>query len=190
MIESAKAAVNGLCPIVALTPFGLSGPYANFKGPEAITAAFGGVTYAIGEEQREPLRPPGRQGLVQSGLAGAIVALAAVHAFKSNQGADPTAATGVVDISEADIWATLHMGTTLVAYLFGNRIRKRSGNRVAGQPFPHQLFECADGWIAVQASERHQFEAFPEMLGNPTWLADRELGSRSDMNRSVWQRRN
>ena len=51
-----------------------------------------------------------------------------------------------------------------------------------GQPYPHQLFRCKDGWIAIQASERHQHALFMEMVGSPEWAAERRFGSRLDMN--------
>lgn len=162
--------------VCAISPFGLSGPYAQFQGPEIVTSAFGGMSVGIGEARREPLRMPLMQTAIQSGLVAAITSLGALV------DRPPDDATHVVDISETDVWATIHAGTTMVAFLFSNRMRKRAGRRVLGQPYPHQLFQCKDGWMAVQASEPHQFNQFVEMVGSPDFIVQRYFGTRMTMN--------
>jgi crotonobetainyl-CoA:carnitine CoA-transferase CaiB-like acyl-CoA transferase len=159
--------------VAALTPFGLTGPYASYQGSELTASAFGGTSMAIGERGRPPLKMPLMQTAIQAGLMAAI----GVAGFF----ADPADGTTVLDISETDVWATIHTGTTVVAYLFSNQVRRRSGRRVAGLPFPHQLFRCKDGWISIQASEREQYRQFMDMVGSPEWAEDRRYGSRVTM---------
>lgn len=161
--------------VCAITPFGLTGPYRDFAGPEVVTTAFGGMSVGIGEPGRPPLTMPLMQSAVQGGLVAAIAAMGALA------GPDSGAAS-VVDISETDVWATIHAGTTMVSFLFSNRLRRREGRRVLGQPYPHQLFRCKDGFIAIQGSERHQYRSFIEMVGSPEWVTDRRFGSRLEMN--------
>lgn len=162
--------------VCAITPFGLTGPYRDYAGPEIVTASFGGMTVGIGQPARPPLKMPFMQTAIQAGLIAATSVMGALF--------DPPTAEGamVIDVSETDVWATVHAGTTMVAFLFSNRMRRREGRRVLGQPYPHQLFRCGDGWIAVQASERHQWESFVEMVGSPDFLTDRRFGSRMEMN--------
>ena len=165
------------CRVVcAITPFGLTGPYRDFMGPEIVTSAFGGMSVGIGEPGRPPLKVPLMQAAIQAGLVGAIAVMGALFDRPTGDGA------AVIDVSETDVWATVHAGTTMVAFLFSNRMRRREGRRVVGQPYPHQLFRCKDGWIAIQASERHQWEQFVEMVGSPDFLTDRRFGSRMEMN--------
>ncbi len=167
------------CGVVcAITPFGLSGPYRDYRGPEIVTSAFGGSSVGIGAPGRPPLRMPLSQTAIQAGLVAAIAALG--DAYEGDH--EAAAGARVVDIAESDVWATVHTGTTVVSYLFSNRLRSRQGRRVLGQPYPHQLFRCSDGWIAIQASERHQHQLFIEMVGSPEWAAERRFGSRLDMN--------
>ncbi len=163
--------------VVAVTPFGLAGPYRDFTGTEFTSSAFGGMSVGIGEPGRPPLQMPLMQSAIQGGVMAASVTLATLL--------DPPPAERpavVVDISETDVWATLHAGTTMVSFLFSNRMRRREGRRLLGQPYPHQLFRCKDGWIAVQGSERHQYDAFIEMVGSPEWATERRFGSRLTMN--------
>jgi crotonobetainyl-CoA:carnitine CoA-transferase CaiB-like acyl-CoA transferase len=165
------------CRVVcAITPFGLTGPYRDFLGGEIVTSAFGGMSVGIGEPGRPPLKIPMIQGAVQAGLVGAIAVMGSLFDAPTDAGA------AVIDISETDVWATVHAGTTMVAFLFSNRMRRREGRRVVGQPYPHGLFRCKDGWMAIQASERHQWDQFVEMVGAPDFLTDRRFGSRMEMN--------
>ena len=160
--------------VCAITPFGLSGPYQDFAGPELVTTSYGGMNVGIGERDRAPLKMPFMQTAVQAGLVASIAIMGALMGDVEE--------TDVVEISETDVWASIHAGTTMVSFLFSNRLRIRAGRRVLGQPYPHQLFRCRDGWIAVQASERRQFDEFVEMVGSPTWAVERQFGTRMDMN--------
>ena len=165
----------GSSVVCSITPFGLSGPYRDFSGPEFVTTAVGGMNVGIGEPERAPLKIPFMQTALQAGLVASIAVMGALMGDKAKE-------STVVEISETDVWATIHAGTTMVAFLFSNRLRIRSGRRVLGQPYPHQLFQCKDGWIAVQASERRQFDEFIEMVGSPAWSKDQRFGNRMEMN--------
>jgi crotonobetainyl-CoA:carnitine CoA-transferase CaiB-like acyl-CoA transferase len=116
------------------------------------------------------------QSAIQGGLMAAITSLGSIAGKTTNP------ETQVLDISETDVWATVHAGTTMVSFLFSNRVRRRAGRRVLGQPYPHQLFRCKDGWMAVQASEPHQFNQLVEMLGSPDFIVERHFGTRMEMN--------
>ena len=160
--------------VCAVTPFGLTGPYAHYRGPDAIVSAYGGMSVGIGDPKRAPLHMP----LMQSAIQGGILATIAIIGALLDERDEPA----VLDISESDVWATLHAGTTMSSFFFSNRMRRRAGRRLLGQPYPHQLFECKDGLIAVQASERHQYAALVEMVGSPDFLVDRRFGTRMQMN--------
>ena len=162
--------------VCAITPFGFTGPYAGYRGPELVTSAFGGMNVGIGEPGRPPLNMPFMQTAVQAGLTAAIAVIGDLVEVRDR------GETTVVEISETDVWATIHAGTTMVSFLFSNRLRKREGRRVLGQPYPHSLFRCKDGWIALQASERHQYDQLIEMVGSPQWAIDRKFGNRMQMN--------
>ncbi len=160
--------------VCAVTPFGLTGPYAKFRGPDAVVSAYGGMSVGIGDPKREPLHMPLLQSAIQGGLMAAIAIIGALLTERTGP--------AVLDISESDVWATMHAGTTMVSFFFSNRMRRRAGRRLLGQPYPHQLFECKDGLIAVQASERHQFDNLVAMVGSPGFLLDRRFGTRMEMN--------
>ncbi len=90
--------------MVSITAFGQSGPYRDYKGYAINASALGGQTVCAGEKGREPLTPPLCLGHYQSGTAGATAAMGAIFA-RENSGNGQH-----VDVSEAQVWATLHTG--------------------------------------------------------------------------------
>lgn len=167
--------------VCAISPFGLTGPYSSYRGPEMVTSAFGGMSTGIGEPNRPPLKAPLMQTAIQAGLASSIVIMGTVAVGASDGDASGPGAT-VFDISETDVWATIHAGTSMISFIFANRARKRAGRRVLGLPYPHQLFQCKDGWIAIEPGRRRRYDDFIEMVGSPDWALERRFGSRLTMN--------
>ena len=58
---AALQARNPLLVSLSLTPFGLTGPYADWQSTPLVSLALGGYLYLSGEETREPLMLPGYQ---------------------------------------------------------------------------------------------------------------------------------
>lgn len=160
------SAVNPKLIVVAISPYGQDGPYRDYKAYDINTQAAGGLSLGIGEPDREPLKLPLTQSGFQAGLVGALAALCALF------GREATGRGQLIDVAEADVWATVHTGVGVVAWLFSGRLRQRSGRRLIGQPYPHGVFRCKDGHVALQCSERRQWERFLEMLGDPEWGRD------------------
>ncbi|HEX7128195.1 MAG TPA: CoA transferase [Thermodesulfobacteriota bacterium] len=149
-----------------VTPYGLTGPYRDRPAHDINVAAAGGVSLGIGAPDREPLKLPYDQTGFQAGLVAAFAVLASVL------GRTRTGRGRLNDISEAEVWATIHTGPGVVAWLFSGRLRRRSGHRLLGLPWPHTVLPCRDGYFALQASERRHWEAFVEMIGSPEWTRD------------------
>src|SRR6266487_3505649 len=47
--------------VARITPFGCTGPYANYQGTELVVEALGGLLYLVGTPDREPVMPHGYQ---------------------------------------------------------------------------------------------------------------------------------
>src|SRR4030042_29057 len=103
--------INPHTIMVSLTAFGQNGPYRDYKGYAINCSALGGQTVCAGEPGREPLPPPLSLGHYQSVAAGATAAMAACLA------AEITGEGQQVDISEAQVWATLHTGNQESAFV-------------------------------------------------------------------------
>jgi crotonobetainyl-CoA:carnitine CoA-transferase CaiB-like acyl-CoA transferase len=152
--------------VAAITPYGLDGPYRDWRAYDFNTADLGGLTSRIGDPAREPLKLPLSQGGIQAGLVAAIAILAAAWARANDGGGEG------LDVAEAEVWATLHTGFGVTRYLVDGRVEGRSRHRFLNHPYPHTVLPCRDGHVALQCAERRQWQRLVELLGNPAWAAD------------------
>jgi crotonobetainyl-CoA:carnitine CoA-transferase CaiB-like acyl-CoA transferase len=161
--------------MTSITPFGQTGPYRDYVGYDLNCQALGGLSVGIGSPEREPLRLSYSQSYYQAGIAAAIATMGALFQRGLNGEGQH------VDISISDVLATIHTGGQIVAYIFRHIIGKRQGFRVRGQPYPHAIFRCKDGFVALQAAERRQWEKVCDMMGRPDWTQNPKYKDRIAM---------
>ncbi|MBM2824709.1 MAG: CoA transferase [Dehalococcoidales bacterium] len=65
--------------LTSITPFGQSGPYQDFKGPDLITWSIGGMNHVSGDPDRPPVRVSFPQSYPHGGAAGAAAAMFALY---------------------------------------------------------------------------------------------------------------
>ena len=73
-----EAAVGGRSDstvLVDVSPFGRSGPYAEWNSSDLVTWAMGGYLYFTGSPDREPIWVPGGQAQLHAGAHAAFAAL-------------------------------------------------------------------------------------------------------------------
>lgn len=161
---------------VYVTPFGLTGPYAHWKGEELTSfhlSALGILTPAEldGPTDQPPLKAGGRQALLVAGLTAAVATLHALFA---------RAATGQgqrVDVSEWEPLASFQfMNLARWAYMGDpgtRRTREVTTRRI----------RCKDGAVAVLFAQDHQWQAWVEVMGNPGWAHNPEYRTRAGRSR-------
>ena len=161
--------LNPLLVNLSMTPFGLSGPYADWKSTPLVSLALGGYLYLSGEEDREPLMLPGYQAqrlTAMKGYAGIMLALRAREITGKGQ---------PVEVSEMEALAALHQ-FTFVSHEYDGIIRKRAGVRLAtGRRtggYPITTLPCKDGYITFSASAPHQWDYVCAMIGREDLLID------------------
>ena len=161
--------LNPLLVNLSLTPFGLSGPYADWHSSPLVSLALGGYLYLSGEEDREPLMLPGYQAqrlTAMKGYAGLMLALRAREMTGRGQ---------PVELSEMEALAALHQ-FTFVSHQYDGIIRKRAGVRLAtGRRtggYPITTLPCKDGYITFSASAPHQWDYVCAMIGREDLLID------------------
>ena len=161
--------VNPMLVNLSLTPFGLSGPYADWQSSPLVSLALGGYLYLSGEEDREPLMLPGYQAqrlAAMKGYAGVMLALRAREITGRGQ---------AVEVSEMEALAALHQ-FTFVSHEYDGIIRKRAGVRLAtGRRtggYPITTLPCKDGYITFSASAPHQWDYVCAMIGREDLLTD------------------
>ena len=157
--------VNPRLIVTSITSYGQTGPYKDYKGHALNTAGLGGQTMRTGEPQREPLAPPLSQSHYQSGAMGAVGTMSAIFARRSmGEGQH-------VDISEAEVWATIHFGHGVHLGVFEGRKSMRSGHRTISV-YPWCILSCKDGYMCLIAIQGFQWKRFLEAMGTPEWMAD------------------
>jgi benzylsuccinate CoA-transferase BbsE subunit len=125
---------------VAITPFGLTGPYADRPASDLTLLAAGGLLALAGDPDREPVRAWGEQTAVIAGVHASAAALIALLVLETEgQGQ-------IVDLSAQE--AVAHSLENAVQYLdLEGVVRARAG--AGPQEAGTGLFRCADGWIYV-----------------------------------------
>lgn len=147
----------------SITPFGQSGPYADYRALELQTVHGGGWGWLTpGCSDRAdlpPLKPYGHQADLQAGFGAAMASLAAVdRAQRTGQGEH-------LDYSVmAHTAAMLEAGFITWSYL--REIPSRLGARVLN---PWRILPVADGDVFVVCVEQDQWVRLKELMGSPEW---------------------
>ena len=119
--------------LVDVSPFGRSGPYAEWNSSDLVTWAMGGYLYFTGSPDREPIWVPGGQAQLHAGAHAALAALVGLHER------DHSGRGQCVEVAELDATLTAH------AWLV-------SSWAACGMPLvrqPGDLIRAVDGWVYV-----------------------------------------
>lgn len=174
---------------VSVTPFGLLGPYAGWKGAEIVAYAMGGPMNATGMAEREPLKLAGNVVSVQCGNVAAVAALAALTvAQRSGRGVAVDVANFETQAGSIDRRSGLLMWRT-----FTGRNATRQGGHRAGL-IPAGVYPTLDGYVQVLMAPNWLLK-LAAMLGDdellhqlslPDWPDDPELPELLDTALHVW----
>lgn len=146
---------------VSVTGYGAEGPYSDQRCYPINAAALGGLSVGIGRPRERPLTIPLELGQFQLGVVAASGALAAVLAREHAGGQ-------CVDVSETDVWATVHTGQNILTFLYLGVSGIRAGNHSVGQ-YPNSFLPCKDGYICISLVPLPQWVKFIEVMGTPEW---------------------
>ena len=159
--------VNPNAVLLSITPWGLDGPYCDYRAYPMNELHASGAAYALGVPDQEPITLPGPQSSYLAGANGAGAAVTALYAR------DITGEGQLVDISTIETVVTVLMGHAVVkAHHLGERTM-RTGHRLAGMA-PHTHFPCKDGYFCVIGTQPPHWERLKDALGRPDW-AESEL---------------
>jgi crotonobetainyl-CoA:carnitine CoA-transferase CaiB-like acyl-CoA transferase len=127
--------------VAQVSPFGATGPYAEYDGNSITAMAMSTIMYNTGEPDREPLTTGGEPGEYIAGVQLWIGILAAIENRTRNGGGDH------VDVSMAEAVAAADEYNAAM-YGFQGAIRRRYYSRhIFG--YPNDIMPCADGHIVV-----------------------------------------
>jgi len=151
--------------MISITPFGQTGPYADWRGTDL------NAYHLTGASSRYcglPGEAPLEHGTFAADYFGAVAAaswgLAAVYGRKS---------TGVgqhVDVSSAEAIAAAFVGgQNIGGYAQDGKFDKRTG---VGMPLgaPATIVPCKDGHVWMLALEPGQWNGIAKVMGDPEWM--------------------
>jgi crotonobetainyl-CoA:carnitine CoA-transferase CaiB-like acyl-CoA transferase len=150
---------------VAISSFGLSGPYREYRGNEFIDFASGGYTFITGDPDREPLQAGAPVAGHVVGMNAAIGAMAALRAREASGRGQ------LVDVGAMESMAAIHQWT-IVLFTHQGVVKRRAGNRHAESYYPMGPVPCADGWVSLGVASAAQWEGFCLAIDVPELLAD------------------
>ena len=166
--EFAPARLRALAPgavVVAITPWGLDGPWRGRPWTDATLQALSGALMTRGDRDRPPV--------IQGGsiCEWATGAMAAVGLLAARWEAVRTGAGDLVDVSMLEAaMLTLTMYTATWASIAGAPMR---ANRQINLPAIHQT---KDGYVGFMVVTGQQWLDFCVLVAQPEWLEDESLG--------------
>lgn len=169
----ALRAANPRAAIVAITPFGLTGPDRDRPATDLTLLAASGMarllTGQVDDLSEPPIRAVGEQSAFLGGLAAACAGMHAVQA--GTPGA-------VVDVSLQESLATLAMTELTRAGQTGKawqRKRLTDGNGATVCILP-----ASDGYAAISPREDRQWASWLKAMGSPAWGEEPRFRTKAD----------
>lgn len=156
---------NPCLVMCSITPFGLTGPYKDYRAYEITQAHGGGWAWlspgALDQPGLSPLKAFGHQADFQGALAAATVTLAACYkALETGVGEH-------IDLSVQEYVASF-LEQNFVYYTYMGRVASRLGRRLL---YPWGIYEAEDGLIFLVNAEPSQWDRLVELMGNPEWAS-------------------
>lgn len=145
---SALEKINPQLIMISITPFGQSGPYKGYKGPDIVAWAMGGEMYVSGDTDRPPVRISHHSQAylhaAAEGAVGAMIALSFREMTGEGQQVDVSIQESVVRVSHQI--ATIPWDTNMNRFPV-NAVR---GTATTSGPRMTHLWNCRDGYIIFQ----------------------------------------
>lgn len=173
--ELVAAALDAAAPSVRtfVTPYGISGPHAEYAAAPGSVFALGGelsmLPGGLGYRMfpdAPPLLTRGDVAEFDGGVIGALVSLAALyHDVEEGTDVDVAATEACVSLNR---WLVSH-------YDESGWIESRDT-----RSYPYAgMFACADGYVMLQPSTEGQWTSLVEMMGRPEWALKPEYATRA-----------
>ena len=161
--------------ITTITPFGLTGPYKDYKANDLILFHMSSYAHIIASSvedpnQEPPIRAGGHQSEFVSGLSAATATMISVFSqLQTTQGTH-------IDISKLESITMMHQGTLADAAFSKKRQSRKASDRKVGAIVA--MLPTIDGYITISPREDHQWEAWLKIIGNPEWSLKPEYDTR------------
>ena len=157
-------AINPALVMTSISGFGSTGPYRDFKSPNIVAFAMGGLMNLCGHPERAPLSGPCdiayRLGSVHAAF-GTLVAL--FNRRVSGRGDH-------LDISLQDVLVADPFLRIITRYSVTGEVPQRTGHSQATTVA--ETYQCKDGFVRIFCNQPDHWRRLVEWLGNPPELID------------------
>jgi benzylsuccinate CoA-transferase BbsE subunit len=135
--------INPRVIMTSITPFGLIGPYKNYKATDIVVMAMGGLMYITGNPDQPPLRISLPQAFLLASAHGAAASMVA-YFYRETSGEGQH-----VDVSaqECVLW---EIANAIPLWELNQHILRRAGSYITGRwtgTKQRLLWKCQDGYV-------------------------------------------
>lgn len=168
---SALADLNARLIVSSITPFGKTGPYADYEANDIVLQAMSGFMSVNGDPKRSPLQIPLEHGFHMAGRQVALATMMALHHQRE------TGEGQHIDVSAMEC-VLMEPSFMMLWYTYLGGIEGR-GRGYGARVVDGDLKECKNGgWIALTADGGNPWESFARFFGVPE-LKNEKYASRA-----------
>jgi CoA:oxalate CoA-transferase len=160
------APCNPTIACLALTGFGLNGPFADRPAYDYIIQAIAGILSLTGEPDGPPVRAGYSMVDNSSGIMAAFALTAMIHAGRGGQ----------VEVSLYDALLS-QLNYIASAYLNGGEEPRRYKSGAHSYFVPAQIFDTKDGHLALFVTHDEFWRKMSVELDRPHWLTDQRFAT-------------
>jgi crotonobetainyl-CoA:carnitine CoA-transferase CaiB-like acyl-CoA transferase len=157
---------------LGVTWFGDTGPYADWRGNDAVILALSGIAFPFGLPEGPPVLAQGHASQVLAGLNGFIGALAALMS-----GPDGPSR---VDVNVLESALCFTEPGVVAAAADPLALSSRGGVNRYTPVYPSSIYATTDGHVGVTALTPGQWSALCELIGRPELTQDPRLATSAD----------
>jgi crotonobetainyl-CoA:carnitine CoA-transferase CaiB-like acyl-CoA transferase len=160
----AVQAINPSLVITSITGFGLTGPYRDFKAPNLVAFAMGGLMNLCGHPARAPLMGPCDVAYHLGSVHAAFGTLVALYNRRGTGRGDH------VEVSLQDVLVADPFLRIITRYSVTGEIPERTGH--SQSTTVAETYKCKDGYARIFCNQPDHWKRLVEWLGNPPELMD------------------
>jgi crotonobetainyl-CoA:carnitine CoA-transferase CaiB-like acyl-CoA transferase len=164
--ESLRA-INPAIVLTSITGFGLSGPYRDFKAPNIVAFAMGGLMNLCGHPGRAPLVGPCDVGYHLGSVHAAFGTLVALYNRRGTGYGDH------VEVSLQDVLVADPFLRIITRYSVSGEVVERTGH--SQSTTVAETYRCKDGYARIFCNQPDHWRRLVEWLGKPPELTDPKL---------------
>jgi crotonobetainyl-CoA:carnitine CoA-transferase CaiB-like acyl-CoA transferase len=159
--------INPALIVTSICGFGLSGPYHDFKAPNIVAFAMGGLMNLCGHPGRAPLVGPCDIAYHLGSVHAAFGTLVALYNRRGTDRGDH------VEVSLQDVLVADPFLRILTRYSVTGEIPERTGH--SQSTTVAETYKCKDGYARIFCNQPDHWKRLIAWLGNPSELMDPKL---------------